>query len=609
MPNDAVSSETLERMLARERRARHEAEELLESKSAELFTANEHLVEREQYATAIVRSAQDGILVVDAQGDVETANPIAEELLGVTEGKLINASLADIIRVIDGDRTVDDTSVLSYFTTHQRPVEVGGIRADRTIVPLRATAGWATIERERKLILVLHDLREERAAASALRRTAFLDMLTGLGNRAALIDRYETRTAPDLDANFAVVAIDLRRFHRVNNALGRAMGDLVIREVALRLRDRARLVQEQDSTYFEYSISRVGGDEFAVLLRGATITADVREEISNMRAAISQPLVLGGETIPLETVAGYCLGAERDGDVNGVLDRALVALEYASVQTIDGAHEFDESMSKHSSQVMAMETRIHRGLLDGEFEVFYQPRVDLATGLINGGEALIRWNHPELGVRLPSEFIHVAEQSNLIVRIWEFVLEQALELQQRAIEAKTVQPVSINVSHIEFSMINLVDRLTSVVDAAHVRPEFIEIELKESVVTQDIGLSVKILSELSALGFSIAMDDFGTGESSLGRLRELNIDVLKLDKLFMRNLQDDDQAVRILEAMITLGTAIGANVVVEGVENLDQLQTLREIGNCSIQGFVFSPAVPTETYLQLLRDQPWRIDQ
>lgn len=591
MSEQRPTQQQLERALERERRARHEAEQLLESKSLELFEANEALRVREQYARAVFDAIEDGILLVDHAGCIEAANPAVLEMVGEDElaGRLASECFVD-------DFEPTQTGV---------PFEAGLIRSDRSILQVRVTRSEVMLKDVMHTVLAIHDRTEELATGNALRRTAFMDQLTGLGNRASLVDRYETRQPGEGAQVFAVVVFDLQRFGRINDALGRASGDLALREIALRLRDHARETLRREPRLNEFVVARIGGDEFAVLIRGRDVTAIVMPEIAAILEEIQRPFTLAGVPIALEPHVGYCLGEELVGDINGVLDRAVIAVEDVADRRTDAIAEFRAEMATDRRRVVEMEGRILRALENGEFHVYFQPRVDLTSGRIVSAEALVRWHHPERGVLMPGAFIEIAEQSAIIVALGEVVLAKVLAFCRRALDLGLDPHVSVNVSSIEFTMLGFVERLRESVAAAAIAPSAIEFEIKESVIASDVTHAMEVIEAFSREGFQISLDDFGTGHSSLNRLTELPVDVIKLDQRFLWGASVGADGRKILEAVVALTSAIGAELVVEGAETNEQLDLLRSIGVQYVQGFAFSPAVDEETFLSFLQRQPW----
>lgn len=605
--------DVITRLLERERRARQEAESLLESKSMHLFEANERLAElastlaaRERYVSAIFTAAQNGIVVIDPDAVIESANPAAYDLLGFADGRLIGLDLSGILTLSAMPEDLPDAGpAIAAFLGRHRTIEAQCRRRDGSVVDVLIATGSAETDQGDRMILVIHDRSEQLAAQEAARRTAFQDILTGLDNRAALMHRFATTPIPPAAEQFAVIVFDIQRFQRVNDSLGRAAGDRVFTLVAERLMDCITVTMESRSDIADAQVARIGGDEFAVVLRGDVTTQTATDQIASILQAFEEPFVVDQAPVTLEVCLGFCLGREQAEDVDVILERAGIALEHAQAHAGERFAEYRMTMDSDRSRVIGLEHRIRRGLDADEFVAYFQPRIDVISGEIVASEALVRWAHPERGLLMPGEFIPIAEQSSLILELGRKVVAQALNLQARCVELGIARPVSINIAPNEFAMPTFTEDLHRATKEAGIPASLIEIELKESILTEDIPSSVRVLEELRDIGFLIAMDDFGTGHSSLGRLRDLPIDVLKLDRSFVSAVPHDGQSANILVAMVRLAEAIGARVVVEGVESDSQLTVVREAGECEVQGFLYSPAVDAERFVHLLRNQPW----
>jgi diguanylate cyclase (GGDEF)-like protein/PAS domain S-box-containing protein len=612
MAESAADREALASMLERERRARMEAEQLLESKSQDLFSANQRLAElaqslaaRERYATAIFQAAQDGIIVVSPTGTIESANPAATQMLAATPEAIEGSDLSLWLKVptIPAD-VAGAGEAIATLLRRQRLAEWSATTATGVHLPVRVAVGVMDAGDEQRLILVVHDLSEEKQAEEALRRTALLDLLTGLGNRAALIQALD-ETSDSAGDDLCVIGVDLLRFHRINDALGRAVGDEALREMGARLRRAGAEALADDSEFITWLPVRISGDEFAVLLRGPGIATRVPHEVGRISRALEEPVTFEGYTVPLEVCVGYAVGSSSSRDVDALVDRAMIALETAKRRAGQRVAAYEPSMGAERSRVVHLEGRIREAISGGEFVTHYQPRIDVATGQIVACEALVRWDHARRGLILPGEFIPVAEQSSLILDLGREVLDQALALQRTCMELGLARPVSINISHQEFALRSVMEDIQQHVVDAGVPPALIEFELQESIVTDDLDYSREILRSLTDNGFRVAMDDFGTGHSSLGRLRELSIDVLKIDRSFVSKVPEDAASAKILTAMVSLAEVLGATVVIEGVESETQLRVVQQAGHCEVQGFLYSPAVGPDLYLEMLRTQPW----
>lgn len=443
--------------------------------------------------------------------------------------------------------------------------------------------------------------RDLAAAHERLRRTSLRDHLTGLGNRAALEHALLESEVP---APFAVVTIDLLRFRRINDAFGRGSGDRVLHEIGVRLSHHAS-EYESGSTPRRSVAARLGGDQFALLVIAPDIAESIEESIADLITLVEQPIDIDGNSLILEVNAGFALG-DPGADLEDILDQAALALDETRAHNSRRVSRYSPATGDTRRRVVDLEQAIRSGLDRGEFTTHFQPRIDSSTGEITASEALIRWFREDGSVIPAGDFIGVAEQSALVDELGAIVLRDALALLTSAESQGTPHLVSVNLSNRQWWDPRLAETLAQEVNAAGVSPSLLEIELKESIAADDLRHAQRAMSALRSAGFSIAMDDFGTGHSSLGRLRELPIDVVKIDRSFVSPIPDDPRGAPLLEAVIGLARAIGVSVVVEGVETAEQFAVVSDAGHCQVQGFRYAPAVPAADLLAMLREQPWR---
>jgi diguanylate cyclase (GGDEF)-like protein/PAS domain S-box-containing protein len=605
-----LSLEMLERALDRERRARQSAEQILEQKSAELFEVNaqlsalaDSLAQREKYAQEILNSVRDGIIVATESGVIELVNPSAEEILDRSGDDIIGRHVNEVLQ-LDKDRSL--TRSIAAMLTPGSVIDAVALTAQGEPIHVRLAVGLAQTDAGVRHILGMHDLVREDRAVEVLRSQLLRDRLTGLPNAAGLQERFESVHVGPMCTHLAVIVIDLDRFSRVNDALGREAGDHVLIEVARRLTDHARSYTDSHADSCDYVLARMEGDEFAVLMRGERVRDHLDDEIRELLRVVEEPLYIGETRVDLEARVGYDLQTERGVDLPRVVDNAYLAIEHSRLHGGEAVTRYEQAIVAARTQVITVESDIRRGILAEEFEVFYQPQIEATSGLIRGAEALIRWHHPDKGLLYPGSFIPIAEQSSLIQELGKVVRKQALSAQIAAMDAGHFEPISINVSSHELAQEGFAQSVIEDVLASGVPKDLIQVELKETVVTTASLASHANVMALSE-HFLIALDDFGTGLSSLARLRELPIGMLKVDRGFLRDLEEDSRGRALVAAVVGLSEALGTTLVVEGVETREQYVVLAGIGDALIQGYYFSPAVPMVEYLELLSTQPWRV--
>ncbi len=434
---------------------------------------------------------------------------------------------------------------------------------------------------------VLNLMRRELVMqADALEHQALHDTLTGLPNRALLQDRLSQviRASQREHASFALFLMDLDRFKEVNDTLGHHAGDIILREVGLRL---CEVIRESDT------VARLGGDEFAVVLPrveapGAIFLA---EKISRV---LQEPFPVDGRVLPLGGSIGIALFPEHGEDGGSLLRRADVAM-YAAKHAGGGIMLYEPGLDTHSMDRLTLATELRQGIERGEIEVYYQPKLDLRTGEICGAEALARWRHPGRGLVLPMEFISLAERIGVINTLTFRVLETAIKQCGAWANAGVHIPVAVNLSPISLLDGQLVDRVQEILKAQGCTACSLVLEVTEGALMADTPRAQETLARLHAMGIVLSIDDFGTGYSSLARLKNLPLSEVKIDQSFVIDMLEDDNDAAIVRATIDLAHNLGLKVVAEGVETAGHLERLKSFGCDMAQGYYLSrPLPPTE---------------
>jgi diguanylate cyclase len=433
------------------------------------------------------------------------------------------------------------------------------------------------------------------AANRQLRHLASHDALTGLPNRLLLDDRVSRAIA---QANrhsheFALLVIDLDRFKLINDSLGHRAGDDLLREVAQRLTTVVRAV---DTT------ARLGGDEFVILIEGPVTRAEAVEVGKRAIQTMQPAMRLLGIDVHVSPSIGIAFYPCDGGSVDTLLARADAAMYSAKERGRNNVQCFAEGMSTVTQERVKLESELHEALHNGQFELHYQPKVDTSSGRVNSAEALIRWRHPRRGLLLPKEFISVAAESGLLETIGEWVLFEACR-QAKAWQREGLRPmrVAVNLAPSQFRLTNLVDQIRQALQAAHLDPQYLEVELTESAVMSDAEQSIVILESISRMGVLVSVDDFGTGYSSMSYLRRFPIDKLKIDRCFVEEMTRRPEDASIVRAIISLAHSLHLKVIAEGVETPEQLALLTELGCDQYQGFYFSPALVPAQFVALVR--------
>jgi len=461
--------------------------------------------------------------------------------------------------------------------------------ADGRVIKVLNYARELLFENRQAVLLAVVDVTEQREAAARIAHLAHHDPLTGLANRTLFrmrlmegLERLDAR-----DEGLGVLYVDLDGFKDVNDAFGHPIGDRLLVSVAERLR---RLLPSGDL------VARVGGDEFALVQFGAG-----HEQAGRLAGvvveALSRAYDIDGHVVNIGASVGVSVAPLDSGDADTLLKNADIAL-YRAKADGRGVHRFFEpQMAASIHQRRTLEQDLRQALLLGEFQIYYQPVVDIETDRIVASEALLRWFHPSRGTVPPSEFIPLAEETGLIVPIGEWVLREACH---EAASWPEAIGVSINLSPAQFRSRSLTQAVMSALAASGMPPHRLELEITESVLLAENHANLSVLHRLRELGVRISLDDFGTGYSSLSYLRSFPFDKIKIDRSFVRELPENHECGAIVRAVAGLGQCLGVATVAEGVETLDQLARLRQEGCTQMQGFLFSRPAPAAEIRRLL---------
>jgi len=452
------------------------------------------------------------------------------------------------------------------------------------------------IERGRRELLLETGLAKEAARHAEF--LAYTDPLTGLPNRARfarLMAEALLRAEPG-GSNFGVLFIDLDRFKNVNDTLGHAAGDSLLWEIANRL---------QSCAIAHKRIARFGGDEFVVLVPEVETAAALGAVARKLLTAIAQPMLIGDQELRVTASVGIAVYPRDGRDEHTLMKHADIALYRAKDDGRDGYAFYSPQFNRHSVERLAFESELRRAVEQRQLRVHYQPKVEAGSGRVVGVEALARWDHPTMGAVAPSRFIPVAEASGLIAPLGRWVLEQACR-QQAAWRAQGLAPgvMSVNLSPRQFADPDLVDDVRAIVTASGIAAAELELEITESLLMQGDGACAAQIHALKRLGLRLAVDDFGTGYSSLASLRQFPVDTLKIDRAFVRGLEEGAEDRAITRAIVAMGHSLGLKVVAEGVETDGQYAILCEQGCDEIQGHYFGRALEPAALTGLLEAQP-----
>ena len=530
--------------------------------------------------TATLESISDAVLMLGHQWEIRYMNGNAERLTHVQRDDVIGRNVWEVFPEAVGGPY--------YRAYHQAIATNTPVAFEEHYAPLDLWTEIRAYPSEEGLTIYFRDISERKATEAEIHKLAFYDKLTGLPNRQLLLDRLQHALALGQRAGRqgAMLFIDLDNFKNINDTRGHDKGDLLLQLVADRLNDAVRSCD---------TVARFGGDEFVVLLEdlGATEAAaaaaasDIAEKLLQ---AFHAPFDIAGSEQYSTPSIGVTVFGREDGGVEEVLQRADLAMYQVKAAGRNGVSFFEPTMLARVSQRARMEADIRRALFNREFVLHYQPQVDM-DGRVAGVEALVRWQHPQRGMVSPAEFIPVAEESNLILPLGRWVLEEACGLLARwSREPRTADlEMSVNVSSAQFHRPDFVEQVLEVLARSGAPAARLRLELTESLLLSDVEGTVQKMERLREKGVCFALDDFGTGYSSLSYLHRLPIDQLKIDRSFIR---DAGHGAAIVRMIIALGKSMNMSVLAEGVETAEQLAFISAEGSHCYQGYLFSKPVP-----------------
>jgi diguanylate cyclase (GGDEF)-like protein/PAS domain S-box-containing protein len=561
--------------------------------------------ERQRLSTSLFQHLHEGLLVTDAELRVLDVNPAYSQILGVPRGELLG-TVPSLLRPTPADPIARQQRAAMWASLR----DTGSWRGE--LLERRRSGDHCTLQATissvhgpaqdlRYHVLVISDISEQQAQRERLERQALYDELTRLPNRVQLsLLLNDAMQAADRDGFLLIVCyLDLDRFKPVNDRFGHAAGDRLLAELAGRLRSALR----RRDTWAD-SAARLGGDEFVLLLRAGTLE-EARLAVERVLRVVSQPYVIDPEHDPVQITAsmGATVFPIDRSDADTLLRHADHAMYEAKQSGRNGYFFFDPEHRRRTEERVMVIGRVQEALDQGELLLFYQPKVDMRTNRVLGFEALLRWDHPQHGLIAPQRFLPQIENTGLLSRIGDWVFSQALEHLALWRRDGLDISVSVNVSARHLQEPDFAQRLSELL-ARHADPlaGHLELEMLETAAHQDIQATSALLARCRALGVKFALDDFGTGYSTLSYLKQLPVDVLKIDRSFIHHMLDDTQDRAIVEGVIGLARTFGCVVVAEGVESPAQARMLLELG-CDIgQGTGIAAPMPASMVQQWAQD-------
>lgn len=549
----------------------------------------------------LLENSREGVALVDWRGNVRRINRAFSRMTHTPherlEGKNIVRLFPESADKVLLDEIVETLWQDGYWSGSVHPKGMG--KQDQFEKFLKISAILPSQGKVRFFLCQLSDTRYQDQSDEAVYDKA-KDPLTQLATRSLFIDRLEQAIAGAKRYNHSlgVLILDLDRFRLINDSLGTQLGDEMLKEVAVRL---TRCLRTSDS------VARIGSDEFGMLLTDIDEgTGAVRNSgfvARKIYEALAEPTKLGSQDVEISAAIGITLFPQDAENAISLLKNAETALDHARRRGRNNYQFFSAEMAEAARQRFALELSLRHALEGDELRLYYQPQVDLKTGLVFGAEALIRWIHPEKGVISPADFIPVAEETGLIIPIGEWVIRTACKqiAQWKSMDLPPIR-VGVNLSALQFQRQNLVFIIKDALMQSGVEPSSLDLEITESAIMEDVERAVKILKEISDLGVHLSIDDFGTGYSSLSQLRHFPFKTLKIDRSFVTSITENSGDKAIVNAIIAMAHSLDQKVIVEGLETEEQLVILRALNCNQMQGFLFSAAVPADELTRMLRE-------
>lgn len=569
---------------------------------------NQRLLKSENLHRYIVNKSPDIVYMLNREGYFTFVNERMEKTLGYTKKDILGKHYSSIVHEDDlvmaeytfnerrtGKRASvnvelrlkckDENSNAKYFDNRLLPITINSFGVYKSTDNDEQFVGTYGIAR---------DISEKKESEKIIHFQAYHDTLTRLPNRTLLNDRLVQAIshAKRNNEKLSVMFLDLDRFKNINDTLGHMVGDKLLQSVADRLK---KCLRECDT------LARIGGDEFTILLPEIHSKSDSEFIAQKIIDTLKHPFNLDNQEIFISTSIGIANYPADGESKESLLKHADIAMYSIKNKGKDGYQFYTDDMQQELSVNLSLENDLRHALVKNQFRIHYQPQVDAISHEIVAVEALLRWDHPERGTILPSEYISFCEEIGLIQSIGDWILESVCQDLKVWIEMDFELPrVAVNMSAKQLEHPDFITKIKATIDKYGLSGEMFEFEITENVLMEDIENVISVLNELSALGIKVAIDDFGTGYSSLHYLQKLPIDTLKIDRSFVSAMEYDHGAISIIKAVIAMAKGLKLHIISEGVEDLRQMEQLKALGCYNMQGFLFSPPVCMDSVTELL---------
>lgn len=556
----------------------------------------DELKRSEEKYRIIAENTSDIISIINLDGEFLYLSPSHKR---VWEHTVPDEEIHNLFEwIVEDDRDIFAYAIQHAFSTRKEYMVECRINTQRNDViwteskinPIMDEEGNVT-----KLLLVTRDVTDRKQSEETIHHLAYHDALTDLPNRRMYVQQLskEMMQAKRFQSNLAVLFLDLDRFKDVNDSFGHDVGDMLLIEASKRLQ---ACLKPGDV------VARLGGDEFTIMqnqLQDRNEATALAEQIMNQ---LQRPFELDGHVFNVSCSIGIALYPQDGDNPEDLLKRADTALYTVKSRGKNGYDFFDPTMEAKSLERILMENEMRKAIEQEQFQIYYQPKIDIATSAMTGMEALVRWVHPELGIIPPNRFIPIAEETGMILALGEWILKQACKQNKIWHDQGYTLKVSVNLSARQIYQKDLVEMIKDILRETNLSPDWLELEITESIFVK-MEEATAVLQQIRDIGIQISIDDFGTGYSSFSYIKSLPVDTIKIDASFIRDIHHNQESQAIVKAIVTIAQSLNMNVIAEGIELDDQVAALKENGCDHGQGYLFSKPLPTDDFDQFLRQE------